>query len=144
MNSPSVKEHSTKDLMRILIGAAWIDGVIQKEERDYLHRMAKNHDLEEDPDIKAMLAEIKPITPQECYTWIQDYLGDRYSQEDYQSVLEAISGLIYSDGEVQTQEARFLLQLQELDPEHLPQSSLLDSLLKATRRLYRKALADDR
>jgi len=144
MNSPSLKEHSKKDLMRILIGAAWIDGVIQKEERDYLHRMAKNHGLEEDPDIKAMLTEIKPITPQECYTWIQDYLGHRYSQEDYQTVLEAISGLIYSDGEVQTQEARFLLQLQELDPEQIPPVSLLDSLLQATQRIYRRALADDR
>ena len=30
-----------KQILKILIGAAWIDGVVQPEERNYLRRIAK-------------------------------------------------------------------------------------------------------
>lgn len=32
------KENKTKLLIKILVGAAWIDGVIQAEEREYLKK----------------------------------------------------------------------------------------------------------
>jgi uncharacterized tellurite resistance protein B-like protein len=143
MTAPTPQLHSTKDLLKILIGAAWIDGVIQPEERNYLHRMATENNLVDDSEIKALLTEVKPVQPQECYLWVKSYLGDRYTHDDYQTLLEAISALIYSDGEVQTQEARFLLQLQELDPDHAHHPSVIESILKTIQQLYRKAIAQD-
>jgi uncharacterized membrane protein YebE (DUF533 family) len=63
---------NTKQLLKILVGAAWIDGTIQPEEREYLHQMAKDKGFAEDPEIKSLLSEIKPIKPQECYRWLED------------------------------------------------------------------------
>lgn len=133
-------QQKTKQLLRILIGAAWIDGLIQTEERDYLHKVAQDKDLEQDPDIKPLLSELKPVQPAECYQWLEDYLGDNPSEEDYQDLLESLSALIYSDGEVQTQEAQLLSKLQLMDPAQLTSQSGFDKLLKTIQKLYRKAI----
>jgi uncharacterized membrane protein YebE (DUF533 family) len=99
----------TKQLIKILVGAAWIDGIIQPEEREYLRRMAKEQDLVEDSDIQTLLSEIKPVTATECYQWLEDYLGENHTDSDYKQLLEAISALIYSDGDVDIQEAKVRL-----------------------------------
>ncbi|MGH2415488.1 MAG: TerB family tellurite resistance protein, partial [Microcystaceae cyanobacterium] len=70
------KNTKTKQLLKILVGVAWIDGMIQAEERDYLRQMAIRNGIAEDTEIKSLLSEIKPIQPVECYTWLEDYLGD--------------------------------------------------------------------
>jgi uncharacterized tellurite resistance protein B-like protein len=133
-------KQKTKQLLKILIGVAWIDGLIQTEERDYLHKVAQDKDLEQDPDIKPLLSELKPVQPAECYQWLEDYLGDNPSEEDYQDLLESLSALIYSDGEVQTQEAQLLSKLQLMDPAQLTSKSGFDKLLKTIQKLYRKAI----
>ena len=133
----------TKQLLKILFGAAWIDGLIQTEERDYLHRMAKVHELAEDPEIKSLLSEIKPVKSPECYQWISDYLGDNPSEEDYQGLLEALSGLIYSDGYIQNEEAQLLSKLQLLDPATECHQTAIDKLLNAVQKLYRKAVKEE-
>ena len=61
-----------KQLLKILIGAAWIDGIIQPEEREYLHRRATENGVADDPEIKSLLSEIKPVQPAECYHWLED------------------------------------------------------------------------
>jgi uncharacterized membrane protein YebE (DUF533 family) len=134
--------NKTKQLLMILFGAAWIDGIIQPEERNYLHRMATNNGLADDPDIKSLLSEIKPVKPMECYQWLEDYLGENHNEETYQKLLEAISALIYSDGNVQTQEANLLTQLQLLDPKSDHPKSAFDKLLKTIQKLYRKAITE--
>jgi len=40
-NTMTTAHSDTKTLIKILIGTAWIDGKIQPEEREYLHRIAK-------------------------------------------------------------------------------------------------------
>jgi hypothetical protein len=134
------KKQKTKLLLKILIGTAWIDGVIQPQERDYLQRMAHENAIADEPDIKPYLSELKPIKPDECYHWLEEYLGDNPKAENYQGVLEAISGLIYSDGEVQTQEAIFLDKIQHLDPIHDHHKSIREKLLETIQKLYRKAI----
>lgn len=101
-----------KSLVKILIGAAWLDGKIQPEEREYLHQIAASEGLANDPEIQPLLNELRSVQPTECYQWIRDYLGDKPSPEDQQNLLEAISGLIYRDGEVAVEEAKLLTQLQ--------------------------------
>jgi len=132
----------TKQLFKILMGAAWIDGVIQVEEREYLNRMAAQEGIADDPDIQPLLSEIKPVTAAECYRWLEAYLGENHTEADYQALLEALSALIYSDGEVDTREAQLLVKVQSLDPALDAQKSPLDRVLKAVQTLYRKAIDD--
>jgi hypothetical protein len=131
-----------KLLLKILFGAAWIDGIIQKEEREYLHSLAIAQGLSEDAEIKPILSELKPIQPKECYRWLEEYLGDNHSLEDYQNLLEAISALIYKDGDVQTQEAQLLTRLQLLEPATEAHPSPFDKLLRAIQKVYRQAISD--
>jgi len=137
------KNTKTKQLIKILIGAAWIDGVIQTEEREYLRRIAIAYQVENEPELKPFLSELKPVQAQECYRWLTEYLGENHQEEDYQELLEALSGLIYSDGDVQVQEAKLLTKLQELDPVYEQSKPLLDKLLEKIQKLYRKTMSPE-
>lgn len=130
----------TKQLMKILVGAAWIDGIIQAEEREYLHRMATETGIIEDAEIQSLLSEIKPVTATQCYQWLDEYLGENHTHSDYENLLEAISALVYSDGDVDTQEAKLLNRLQNLDPAKESKHSIFDPLLKSIQKLYRQAV----
>lgn len=129
-----------KQLVKILIAAAWIDGKIQPEEREYLHRVAKEKGLSEDPELHPLLHELVPIPAEKCYQWLQEYLGDRPNLEDYQQLLEAISALIYSDGDVAIEEAKLLTRLQLLDPAN--QKSGFTSVLQAIQQLYQRSISN--
>jgi len=130
---------TVKQLVKILIGAAWIDGKIQQEEREYLQRVAKETGVADDPEIQPLLYELRAVLPDECYAWMKEYLGDRPSSEDYQRLIEALSALIYSDGEVATEEAKLLTRLQLLDPDSgTTPKSRQNNVLKAIQKLYRR------
>jgi hypothetical protein len=132
--------NKNQQLLKILIGAAWIDGIIQVEERDYLKQMAQSHGLSEDKDIKVLLSELKPVQPSQCYQWLEEYLGDNPTINDYQELLETLSALVYSDGDVQMQEAQLLTKLQLLDPAQDSSKSAFDKVLKIIQKTYRKAI----
>jgi uncharacterized tellurite resistance protein B-like protein len=133
-----------KQVFKILFAAAWIDGVIQKEEREYLQTLAKEQNLSEDGEIKLILSEAKPITPEECHNWLEDYLGNNPSVEDHQNLLEAISAIIYKDGDIQTQEAQLLSELQSLEPTLETRNSAFDKILRTIQKLYRQAVSEER
>jgi uncharacterized tellurite resistance protein B-like protein len=132
---------SVKTLIKILIGVAWIDGKIQPEEREYLHRIAKEKGVASEPEIQPLLYELKDVKPDECYGWVKEYLGDRPTSEACQQLLEAISGLIYSDGTVANEEARLLTELQMLDPSHDHGESISNAVIKSIRNLYQRWIA---
>ncbi|MGL5793241.1 MAG: TerB family tellurite resistance protein, partial [Waterburya sp.] len=75
-----------RQILKILIAAAWIDGVIQPEERAYLRRVAQDFQLAEDPEIKPLLSELKPVQAVDCYQWLDEYFGENPSLEDYQEL----------------------------------------------------------
>lgn len=130
----------TKQLLKILVGAAWLDGVIQPEEREYFHQKAREYGLADDPELKSLLGELKPVQPEECHQWLEEYLGRHPQSEDYDKLLETIGAMIYSDGDVQTSEARLLTKIQLHAPSlDTPQSSF-DKVLKTIQKLYRKAI----
>ena len=133
-----VANSSVKQLVKILIGAAWIDGKIQPEEREYLQKVAKDTGVADDPEIQPLLYELRAVSAEECYGWVQEYLGDRPTLEDYQQLVDAISGLIYSDGDVAIEEAKLLTRLQLLDPASASSKSGHNSVLKAIQKLYRQ------
>ncbi len=134
-------KNKMKQILKILIAAAWIDGVIQPEERVYLRRVARDFKLADDPEIKPLLSELRPIQPVECYQWLEEYFGDNPSSEDYQQLLEVISGLVYSDGYVDTREAKLIETIQSCDPNNPEcRNSILDKVLRKIQKLYRAAV----
>lgn len=133
-----VANSSVKQLVKILIGAAWIDGKVQPEEREYLKRVATQSGVADDPEIQPLLYELRAVLPDECYSWVKEYLGDRPSSEDYERLIESLSALIYSDGDVATEEAKLLTRLQLLDPSSTAQKSGQNNVLKAIQKLYHR------
>ncbi|QLE56890.1 TerB family tellurite resistance protein [Nostoc sp. TCL26-01] len=133
-----VTDSNVKNLVKILIGAAWIDGRIQPEERQYLREIAQAKGLATDPEIKPWLYELVAVQPNECYAWLKEYLGDRPSLADCESLIEAISGLIYSDGEVAIEEAKLLTELQDIAKPNENNQAAHTTLLKQIQQLYRR------
>lgn len=129
------QKNTAKQLLKILIGAAWIDGQIQPEERQYLQKTAQKHNLGEDPEIRPLLNELKTVKPEQCYAWLEEYLGSHPSQKDYENLIEAISGLIYSDGEMATEEAQLITNLQQYEPAN---TSSLEKVLQTVQKLYQR------
>jgi uncharacterized tellurite resistance protein B-like protein len=134
------KQTKTKQLMKILIGTAWIDGIIQVEERELLNRMVTENNLIDDPEIQSLLSYVKPVSATECYELLEDYLGENYTLKDYHELFESISRLIYSDGDVDIQEAKLLSRLQDLDPDNQANKTVFDPIIKSIQKLYRQAI----
>jgi hypothetical protein len=131
-------ESQQRLLLKILIGVAWLDGEIQLAERQYLTKVAHNPQLSEnrDPEIESLLAGTTTVTLPDCERWIQEYLGDKSIYDD-DLLIEAISSLIYSDGDVAIAEAKLLTNIQStptIDREN-PQS-----LVTKIRHLYQNWL----
>jgi uncharacterized tellurite resistance protein B-like protein len=133
--------NDTQKLVKILIGAAWLDGKIQPEERQYLHRIAKEKGVENDKEIQPLLYELRSVRSEECYQWLQEYLGNSPSSEDCQNLVEAISGLIYSDGAIAIEEAKLLNRLQLLDARTENTNSLHAKVLNTVRSLYQRCIS---
>ncbi|GAA6621939.1 TerB family tellurite resistance protein [Scytonema sp. NUACC26] len=129
---------SVKNLVKILIGAAWIDGRIQPEERQYLRKVAQAKGVADDPEIQPWLYELVAVQPEQFYDWLKEYLGDRPTQEECQNLIEAIGGLIYSDGEVATEEAKLLTKLQEMSDTNDSTQHGYHNVLKQIQKLYRR------
>ncbi|KFF40925.1 MAG: hypothetical protein ucyna2_01265, partial [Candidatus Atelocyanobacterium thalassa isolate SIO64986] len=54
------RKYKNKQLLKILIGVAWIDGIIQMEERNYLKYILEYHGLSKDIELQYFLSELKP------------------------------------------------------------------------------------
>jgi uncharacterized membrane protein YebE (DUF533 family) len=138
----AVETRKTQKLLKILIGAAWIDGVIEPEERKYLQRIAKELNLAKDPEIGVLLSEIKRVTPQECYQWIEEYTSNNPNINDYHDLLEKISALIYSDGYVDVRETKLIERLQLCNPSKQSCTNVLERVLKKIQKIYQKAIQE--
>ena len=135
-NHAPVSQSEQRLLLKILIGAAWLDGVIQVEERQYLRQVALEHGLANDAEIYPLLNGLRAVKAEECDRWIAEYLGDCPSVDAMQGLLEAISGLVYADGEIGMEEAGLLMRLQALE-----KTSGDHWALKGIRRLYHRWVA---
>lgn len=142
MNQETKQKYKMKQLLKILIGAAWIDGIIQPEERKYLRRLATEFNLAQEPELKPLLSELKRVPTAECYQWVENYLGENPTEADYQELLEKISALIYSDGDIDIRESRLIEKVQSLDPTKQPRKTLINTLLKQIQILYREAIKE--
>ena len=127
-----------QQLVKILVGAAWLDGSIQPEERAYLQRIIVRKELQDDADLNLWISGARSVSPEDCFKWISDYLGQSPTPESCQELLEEISGLIYSDSEIDSKEAELLMQLQQLNEKSSSGPKGLESVAGAVNKLYRK------
>jgi uncharacterized tellurite resistance protein B-like protein len=124
-------------LVKILIGAAWLDGKLQPEEQQYLHRVAQEKGVAHDPEIYPLLNGLKPVSPQDCDHWLHEYLGDRPEATACQDLIETISGLIYSDGDMAIEEANFLTKIQDIEQGKCSESTTI----RVVNQLYKRWVA---
>lgn len=129
-------ESQARLLMKILIGVAWLDGEIQPQERQYLSKVAQTHHIDRHIEIEPLLTGTNKVTAAECEQWIQDYLGSKSIYDD-DFLIEAISGLIYSDGDVAVSEATLLTRIQSVPTPPQPNQP---SLMTRIRQLYQNWL----
>lgn len=132
-------------LIKILVATAWLDGKIQPEEQKYLQRVAQDAGITEDHELKPLLYGLRPVSKEECYQWVSEYLGKHPTAEACQQLLEDLSGLIYSDGDVADEEAKLLSQIQSLSPGPSGASPVNDSVKSVTQsiqRLYQRWVSE--
>lgn len=130
--------NDVKNLIKILIGAAWLDGKVQPEELRYINQIAVENGVATEPEIQPLLNQLRMVQPLECYTWVREYLGNHPQPEDSQILIEAISGLIYSDDDVAIAEAKLLVELQSLDSDSQLIQPGHSGVLKDIQSLYRR------
>jgi uncharacterized tellurite resistance protein B-like protein len=125
-------------LLKILIGAAWLDGKVQPEEQERLHQIAQQKGLLDNTELHPWLNEQQSVSVEECHRWIDEYLGPRPALEKVRELLEEISGLIYSDGDVDNTEAQLLMELQQKEDAISSGSNLNSTIARAIQNLYRR------
>jgi len=130
---------NNRQLFQILIAIAWIDGEVQSEEKKYLHKIATEQGLGNEAEIQELLSNTKPTSNTECYRLLEQYLGANPTLENYHNLLSAISTLVYSDGDIATEEAELLTQMQELDPNNSSNNSIFEQLLSKIQKLYKSS-----
>lgn len=135
----STPDQVTK-LLKILIAVAWLDGEFQPSERQYLLELAQQNGVEEDPQLRPWLEGQKPISKEDCYAWVGEYLGKNPTPERCQVLLESLSGIIYSDGDVDIEEANLLNQIERLTPTPEAPHAFNKTVTAAIQKLYRRWL----
>jgi uncharacterized tellurite resistance protein B-like protein len=137
-----VMANSAQQLLKILIGVAWLDGQVQEAEREHLMGIAQEQGLSNDPEISALMNNLgqTAIPAAQCYQWVQDYLKSQPNDTDYEQLLEALGGIIYSDNDVAIDEAYLLNSLSPKNTEEpiVNRLSIARSLLSRLDDVYQK------
>jgi uncharacterized membrane protein YebE (DUF533 family) len=131
-----------KQLLKILIGAAWLDGKVQPEEQQRLKQIAQQRGLSDDTELNPWLNGLRSVSTEECHRWIDEYLGEQPLPEEVQQLLEEISSLIYSDGNVDSAEAQLLMKIQQKEVSASSGSSLHNTITQSIQSLYRRWVSD--
>ena len=132
------QQNSTIQLFKIIVGVAWIDGKVQTQEKDYLRRLAQEQGIEKDPEIYPLIHGLKEVSTEECYQWITDFVGKNPNRETLNQLIEDISGLVYSDGEMDTAEAKILNNIQNMMAQPQLSHSLNSKIVHKLKGYYKK------
>ena len=106
--APLIKDD--KQLLKVLWGVAWLDGVLEPGEKLYLKQVANEKGLADEPEIKTLLEE-KPVSSEEAYASLVEYLGTNPSDEDYDELCRSLETLIALDSVVEDVETEFLASI---------------------------------
>jgi hypothetical protein len=92
--------------------------------------------------LQLLINGIKSISSEDCFRWVAEYLGKTPAPEHCQQLLEEISGLIYSDSEVDSKEAELLMQFHEPASANQTGPALYASVMNAVQKVYQKWVKD--
>ena len=135
------QQPSNLQLFKIVVGVAWIDGKIQTEEQDYLRRLANSQGIADHPEINPLLNGLKKVSKEQCTQWISDYLGNNPDPEKLNHLLEEISGLVYSDGNIDSAEATLLNEVQGMMAPTTPCKALNSRIVQKIQTYYKQLSA---
>ncbi len=94
-----------RQMLAIIIGAAWVDGVLQTEESAYLQALLSQYHLQQDPELSSLLASPVPLNVTERL--IANYLTTSTAAER-QKLLVDLGTLLIADDVVSPQEHQLL------------------------------------
>ncbi len=134
-------KNNSQNLLEILVAVAWIDGEIQPEEKKFLESIAREQGISSEIELKDLITNYADASSGTCYQLLEKYLGDNPNKADYESLLTAVSKLIYSDNNIATEEALILTQIQNLDPNNLKNHSTFDKTISIIQKLYQVGLS---
>ncbi len=134
-------KNNSQNLLEILVAVAWIDGEIQPEEKKFLESIAREQGISSEIELKDLITNYADASSGTCYQLLEKYLGDNPNKADYESLLTAVSKLIYSDNNIATEEALILTQIQNLDPNNLKNHSAFDKTISIIQKLYQVGLS---
>ena len=100
-----------KLLLKIVIGAAWIDRYLAPEEIEYLQKLLEQYHLHLNSELQQLLKQ--PIALQQTENWIVEYLKDTTSKERLR-LLSAIANMFMADENVSEIEHQLLDEYYEL------------------------------
>ncbi len=125
-------------LLKILIAVAWLDGDFQEPEQQYLQRIAQQNGVAEDPQLRPWLEGKRPVSKEECYAWVGEYLGKNPTSESCQALLESLSGIIYSNSDVDIEEAALINQIERLNSNSNVRNNFSETVTTAIQKLYQR------
>ncbi len=123
-------------MLKIVIGAAWVDGVLQPQEVAMLEAMLGRHGLARDPVLLNLLKNPVSVTLTE--RWIAEFLADSTASER-QTLVGAIGNLLYADRQVSDAEHNLLDDLHTMMAT-IPEQAEPPEIAKAIGNWVKKAL----
>ena len=124
--------------LKILIGSAWADGVLEPEEIDFLDAILKRYGEVYDRELKHLLA--KPVPLQQTERWMVEYLYNA-TETERQQLLGAIGNLLFSDRDIAEEEHILLddfhAMMAEIPP-HIEPPQLVKSVGSFVKSVVRK------
>ena len=105
--------------LKVVLGAAWADGVLQPEELGPIHQIVDELGLGAHPEVRVLLETPVPALTYRRY--LQDFLATHETVEERQNLLELLTRVIYADNEVSIEEGYILGELQDLLAEMTPE-----------------------
>ncbi len=131
---------SDEQLFKILVGAAWIDGEIQPQEREYLQKIAVSRNLTNNSEVDDLLSFNQLIPPEQCYQWLGNYLDNNPTKENCHNLISEIAALVYCDDNIDTEEAKLLNQIENYSSPISASNQILPKILQTIGKIYRKSI----
>lgn len=92
-------------MLKIVIGAAWVDGTLQPQEATYLEAIMDRHGFSHDRELLALLQ--RPVAMTLTERWLVEFLADA-TPTQRQILLGAIGNLLYADRRITDAEHNLL------------------------------------
>ena len=130
---PTTQHHLT---LKISIGSAWADGVLEPEEKEVLSSLLTRYGETYDRELKRLLEN--PVPLQQTERWIAEYLQDS-TEAERQQLLGAVGRMLFADRKV-TEEEHMLLDDFHAMMGQIPAHAEIPQVAKAVGKFVKNAV----